>query len=193
MMPSYLKDLYLPLVFNQYTSTVGAYIQESAADEHIVDSVNNKISGFVTSSFGQMEDSMGKYFEVKNPTATPFALLQIDNGIIQSPKTKKCDCAIANGKEICFIEFKANAYSSSLSAIKRNYRKAIAQIERTIDIFDSYYVTCGRTIRTLRAVEAYICFRKGYPRSTSSQMNYQVSFAKRNKGIPLSFSSKKIL
>lgn len=192
MIPTYLNNLALEQVFSTYCNNVDQYILESTSDEHIVDSDAQKISGFVTSSFGQIEDTSLKYFAVENPNGGRYALLQIDNGIIQSSSTKKCDCIIANASSMCFIEFKANAYSNVSSTIKKNYAKAMEQLRTTIGFFDTHHNSKGVDFRTLRNVEAYICFRHGYPRSTSSQMNYQVSFAANNR-IPLSFVRKKVL
>ena len=193
MIPEYLSNLQLSQVFTTYTNTVDQFIQESTSDELIVDSEEQKISGFVTDTFGQSEKSAQKSFSVSNPSLNPYALLQIDNGIIQSSGTKKCDCAIANDKSLCFIEFKANANSSKLPIIEKNYKKAIEQLITTIGFFDTFHNSQGVDFRTLRSVEAYICFRKGYPRSTSTQMNYQVSFAAKSNGIPLSFKRNKVL
>ena len=192
MIPTYLIDLQLPQVFAAYCSSVDSYLLQSTTDEHIVDSDVQKVSGFVTAAFGQAEDAAGKYFTVENPLGQPYVLMQIDNGIIRSSATKKCDCAIANSASLCYIEFKANAYSSNTSTIQKNYHKAMEQLSTTIGFFDSYLSTCGQDIRVLRAVEAFICFRHGYPRKTSSQMNYQVAFAAVNNGIPLSFVRKKV-
>lgn len=193
MIPEYLSNLQLSQVFATYTNTVDQFIQVSTADELIVDSEIQKISGFVDANFGQAEKVARKYFSVSNPTQKPYALLQIDNGIIQSSETKKCDCAIANDASLCFIEFKANANSSNLSTIAKNYKKAIEQLITTIGFFYTHHKSQGIDFRTLRAVEAYICFRHGYPRSTSTQMNYQVSFAVTSNGIPLSFRRSKVL
>lgn len=193
MIPTYLHDLQLPHVFAAYSTSVDSYLLQSTTDEHIVDAEAQKISGFVTSTFGQVEDAAGKYFTVENPTGQPYVLIQIDNGIIKSSLTRKCDCAIANSVALCFLEFKANAYSSNASTIQKNYRKAMEQLSTTIGFFDIHLSTSGQDIRTQRAVEAFICFRNGYPRKTSSQINYQVIFAAVNNGIPLSFVKKKVL
>ena len=193
MIPTYLLNLQLPQVFAAYSTSVDNYLLQSTTDEHIVDADVQKVSGFVTATFGQAEDAAGKYFAVENHSGQPYTLMQIDNGIIKSSATKKCDCAIANSASLCFIEFKANAYSAKASTIQKNYRKALEQLSTTIGFFDSHLSTCGQNIRTLRAVEAIICFRHGYPRKTSSQMNYQIAFAAANNGIPLSFVRKKVL
>ena len=193
MIPTYLLDLQLPQVFAAYSTSVDSYLRQSTTDEHIVDADVQKVSGFVTATFGQAEDAAGKYFTVENPSGQSYALIQIDNGIIKSSATKKCDCAIANSASLCFIEFKANAYSSKTSTLHRNYLKAMEQLSTTIGFFDRYLSTFGQDIRNLRIVEAFICFRHGYPRNTSSQMNYQVAFAAANNGIPLSFARKKVL
>lgn len=192
MIPSYLADLDIPQVFAPYTSTPSKYLQVSNQSEHVVDSVDCGISGFVTASFGQTENLAMKFFAVENPTSRPYALLQIDNGFIQTTATKKCDCAIANDNDICFIEFKANATSKETSVINANYRKAIEQLSTTIGLFNAHYAKKGLDLRKIRKTEAYVCFRAGYPKSTSSQMNYKVRFMSQT-GISLSFERKKIL
>jgi len=192
MIPAYLSNLQLDKVFASFCSDVGQFIQESTSDEHIVDSEEQRISGFVTNTFGQLEDSSFKYFTVENSNGRSYALLQIDNGMIQSKSTKKCDCAVANDTCLCFIEFKANAISSNNLKIERNYEKAIEQLSTTIGFFDTHHNSQGVDFRSLRSVEAYICFQQGYPRSTSSQMNHQVSFARINR-LPLFFIRKKAL
>lgn len=193
MIPTYLKDLDLEKVFATYTLTPDKYLEESDKNEHIVDSESQKISGFVSPSFGLKEDKANKYFAVENSTASQYALLKIDNGLIQTEKTRKCDCAIANAQEICFIEFKANATSLVKKTIEGNYHKAIDQLTTTIHIFNDYYASVGTDIKSLRKVEAYVCFRAGYPRSTASQMNYKLKFMAKNGGIKLSFERKKLL
>lgn len=80
-----------------------------------------------------------------------------------------------------------------MSVVERNYQRAIEQIETTMDIFRNNYSDQGVDYRQIRTTEAYICFRHGYPRITSTQMNYKVAFAAANGGIPLSFSREKIL
>ena len=59
MIPSYLNDLDLDKVFETYTSTPDLYLEESDKNEHIVDSESQKISGFVSPSFGSQERSEG--------------------------------------------------------------------------------------------------------------------------------------
>ncbi len=196
MIPENLANLQLSQVFAAYCSDIDRYILESITDEFIVDSSTKKISGFVTTTFGQEEKAAEEYFTVENPTGKPFSLLQIDNGIIKKnvgAATQKCDCAIADDKSLCFIEFKTKACSNLLSTIENNYRRAIKQLIATISIFDNYHKSQGIDVRDLRTVEAYICFRQGYPRISSSQMNYQVAFAQISNGIPLSFDRKKVL
>lgn len=193
MIPSYLHDLALPNVFAHYTKQVESYLLESTKNEHIVDSEAHHICGFVTPTFGQEEDKAQRYFAIENPSAKPYALLQIDKGLIQHRNTKKCDCAIANDTNICFIEFKANAESGCHKTISKRYDKAIEQLQTTINIFNQHYSVQNTDVTTLRNVEAYICFRQGYPKFTSMQMNYKAKFTQQNHGIPLSFATTKIL
>ena len=75
MIPTYLNDLDLPQVFSLSSQEVVNYIQESNKDEHIVDSESQRISGFVSATFGQCEDAAQKYFSIENPTTVPFACM----------------------------------------------------------------------------------------------------------------------
>ena len=193
MIPVYLSDLELPYVFAQYCKSPEKYMRESNADEHIVDSDRKKSSGFVTAHFGQEEDKADKYFSIVNQSGHSYSLLLIDKGLIKTPLTKKCDCAVVNSKDLLLIEFKANALTDNPLRIDNNYQKAIEQILATMNIFAAYYRTINVSLKDLRNVEAYICFRHGYPKNTASQMNYQVSFAQRSGGIPLSFKQERIL
>lgn len=193
MIPTYLNDLELPQVFSLSSQEVVNYIQESNKDEHIVDSESQRISGFVSATFGQCEDAAQKYFSIENPTTVPFALLQVDNGLIKSHDVRKCDCIIVNDAYIGFIEFKANATSDCNMTVRKNCWKAMEQLKATIEVFNQRYIHQRKNIKSYRSnVEAFICFRPGYPKIKSSQINYRVRF-KDDIGIPLSFDRKKIL
>lgn len=193
MIPTYLNDLELPQVFSLSSQDVVNYIQESNKDEHIVDSESQRISGFVSATFGQCEDAAQKYFSIENPTTVPFALLQVDNGLIKSHDVRKCDCIIVNDAYIGFIEFKANATSDCNMTVRKNCCKAMEQLKATIEVFNQHYIHQRKNIKSYRSnVEAFICFRPGYPKIKSSQINYRVRF-KDDIGIPLSFDRKKIL
>ncbi len=193
MIPTYLNDLHLDVVLVAYTSNIEAYLQESNGNEHIVDSETLKISGFVTSTFGQPEELELKYFDVQNPNRKDFSLLQIDNGVISSvAPTKRCDCAVITDQVLSFIEFKANALSSNTKTIKSNYKSAMKQLQVTIDIFKTGVADLGCSLSTLRSLEAFVCFRRGYPRVTTSEMTYRTHFAARTH-VPLSFEPTKVL
>ena len=193
MIPVYLNDLQLNQVLAAYTANVEAYLQESNGNEHIVDSETLKISGFVSPTFGQPEELAQKYFEVQNSNNRYFSLLQIDNGAISATAhIKRCDCAVLTDKEISFIEFKANALSVKTKTIKNNYKSAMKQLRITIDIFRSGIAASGVSLSVLRNFEAFVCFRRGYPRVTTSEMTYRTSFAVQTH-VPLSFNPIKIL
>lgn len=193
MIPTYLSDLRLDVVFSDYCTQVDLYILETSQNEHIVDSASAGISGFVSPTFGQVEECNGKYFEVKNLSLVPYSLIQIDNGVIKTKfPVKKCDCAIINRKELCFIEFKANANSRNPYVIEKKYKDAIEQIVSIKRLFDKKLEMLDSNLEALRNIEAHICFRRGYPRNTATMMAYQVSFAQ-HYGFPLSFKGEKIL
>jgi len=191
MIPAYLDDLRLDEVLAPYTSNVGEYIIPSDKDEYIVDSESQKVCGFVTPIFGQEEFESGKFFELKNPGKKDFALLQIDNAAIGTNLTCKCDCAILNDQFFFFIEFKANATSTKRTAVRKNYQKAMKQLKQTKDIIQGGLTPLGINLMEKRNVEAFVCFRKGYPRFTTSEAQYRMNFAIQTGGIPLSFDPVK--
>ena len=192
MIPSYLSDLQLDAVFAAYTSHIDSYLQQTNKSEYVVDSESAKVSGFVSSSFGRDEYDADKYFFVNNLKHKVFSLLQIDNATISTHTTSKCDCAILNDSFFSFIEFKANAISTKKNTVKSNYKKAIKQLRVTQDIVRNGLAAQGKDFLTMRDVEAYVCFRKGYPRFTNSEAQYRVKFAE-DTGIPLSFDPAKII
>lgn len=193
MIPAFLQDLSLPVALSAYCANVDPYIQQSSNEkEHVVDLERGGVSCFVTATQGQAEDAAGKYFEVRNPNRKDFALLQIDHGIINTNITK-CDCAIADNKELCFIEFKANATSSKTSSLRHNYKKAMRQLGATITYFTNGIRAAGNELTSLRSIEAYVCFRHGFPRKSAAEMGYQTEFALQNNGCPLSFEPLKEL
>lgn len=193
MKADFLNDLFLESVLSSYSKNVFDYILYSNQSEHIVDIEEIGMSYFVTEEIGQEEDANEKYFEVINVSKKDFALLQIDNGLIKTCETKKCDCAIVDDRGLCFIEFKANAISTNTNQVRKNYRKAMQQLGTTISIFKSGLSSLGKDLDRQRKLEAYVCFRRGYPRVTSSEINYQVEFSINNNGCPLYFEPKKIL
>ena len=67
------------------------------------------------------------------------------------------------------------------------------QLQTTIELFSNGLTARGFNLVSLRNVEAFVCFRKGYPRITTSEMNYRTTFARNTGGIPLSFNGLKIL
>lgn len=75
MIPTYLNDLELPQVFSLSSQDVVNYIQESNKDEHIVDSESQRISGFVSATFGQCEDAAQKYFSIEKSYYCAFCFV----------------------------------------------------------------------------------------------------------------------
>lgn len=81
----------------------------------------------------------------------------------------------------------------AILTVRKNCCKAMEQLKATIEVFNQHYIHQRKNIKSYRSnVEAFICFRLGYPKTKSSQINYRVRF-KDDTGIPLSFDRKKIL
>lgn len=193
MIPAYITSIHLESAFHPYCYNIDPFLLHSSSNEHIVDSETLKISGFVTPAFGQIEDADLKFFEILNSKGKSFSLMQIDHAIINTTATSKCDCAIIDDTWLDLIEFKANAQSDKPKTIRKNYKKAMKQLQKTLKIIESSLAASGHTIRDKRTIEAFVSFRKGYPRTTSSEMAYRTTFATRTRGIPLFFDGKKTI
>lgn len=192
MMPPFLQDLQLEVVFTSYCSNILPHVLTSNRDEHVVDPDNGSGSVFVSPMVGQLEEQTGRFFKINNPAKIPFSVLQIDHCIISTNEVNKCDCAIVDDAELSFIEFKTNATNTTTKGFRRNTNKAITQLKFTLSIFQQELNRLGLDLDTLRQVDCYVCFYQGYPRHTASEMNYCAEFSL-DTGYALSFDPNKTL
>lgn len=83
-----------------------------------------------------------------------------------------CDFVIFDENDFCFVEFKLNATSLQLRAIRKNRTKAVKQLSNTISKFDD---ALSKNYEGLN-LEAYICTPETYPREDSSWQSISVAF-----------------
>ncbi len=126
-------------------------------------------------------NEMGKCFSVYNEQSLEIFFIPIDgkNGLLNFG-TSYCDTVIFSKKDFCFLEFKLNATSQEVRAIRKNRKKAIKQLSNTIDYFDE---KLDKNYLGLN-LEAYVSTPNTYPRQDTSWMNFEVEFLEKF-GIPL--------
>lgn len=83
-----------------------------------------------------------------------------------------CDFVIFDDNDFCFVEFKLNANSLEERAIRKNRKKAIAQLKNTIALFDS---KLNNNYSDLK-LEAYVCTPETYPRGDKGWTDLAIAF-----------------
>jgi len=126
-------------------------------------------------------------FKVKNKTSKNIGFIPVDGktGYIGCG-ISCCDTILFNNKYFCFIEFKLNATSLKPNAVKRNRKKAIKQLGRTI----SYFNTKLHSNYLNLFLEAHISTPPTYPRADTKWKSYRIAFFQKFH-IPLFESNEK--
>lgn len=129
-----------------------------------------------------------KCFAIKNQNNKEICFIPIDgnNGLLNHRGTSCCDAVVFNEQYFCFLEFKFNATSVEIRAIRKNRKKAIEQLSKTIDFFDDQL---DKDYLDLK-LEAFISTPKTYPRQDTAWVNIEVEFLE-EYGIPLFETNEK--
>ncbi len=72
------------------------------------------------------------YFQVNNPATTEYAVWKYDGCFFPLRGPARCDIILFSDVKIAFVELKLNATSLKNRAIKENRKKAISQLETSI-------------------------------------------------------------
>jgi hypothetical protein len=83
-----------------------------------------------------------------------------------------CDFVFFDDNDFCFVEFKLNATSLEERAIRKNRKKAIDQLKKTIALFDH---KLNRNYNDLK-LEAYVCTPETYPRGNNGWRDFAIAF-----------------
>ena len=102
-------------------------------------------------------------------------------------KASYCDTIIFDNNYFCFLEFKLNATSVEIRAIRKNRKKAISQLSNTIDYFDN---KLDKDYSGLN-LEAFVVTPRTYPRKDTAWSNFEIEFLEKY-GIPLFEKNEKI-
>jgi len=182
--PEALDDLNLNNVFINYSTEVYKFLKEEIRDCYIADFPDGPCC-FVDINSESSCNSIEKCFSVRNNSGEEYWLLQIDKGVIKK-SVKKCDCAVMNRYSIAFIEFKANMTTENPKTMLKEYQRAQEQLKSTITLFRDVH---GKSLSSIRDLNAYVCLRKGYPKFGPLYQNISIAF-KNDTGIPLSFDGE---
>ena len=157
---------------------------ESSKSELIVDDTTH---GTIFVPLGSADG-----FEVNNPSARPFCLIQIDNRLLPQQKGGQCDGTFVYDESIHLLEFKTNTTTFDKKHGRKHYNKAIRQLRNTIKRFKLAGI---RLFALAPEVEAHICLNNTFPRSRTSEMNRALKFTndKKTKGVVLLFDNKKTI
>lgn len=137
-----------------------------------------------------------KCFKANNATRKEVVLLPLDNRIVTSHAVRQggiADCALLTDKEMTFIEFKTNVYSTEY--IEKHDKKAIEQLWNTYDkIIAPRCKNNNINITDKVDVDFYIVFDRelDVTAASATRLNMMVDFLERH-GLPLYFDNEKDL
>jgi hypothetical protein len=127
-----------------------------------------------------------KLFNILEAKTIAFIPIDGKNGLLRFGESC-CDFVIFDDNDFCFVEFKLNATILEERAIRKNRKKAIAQLKNTIAIFDR---KLGNNYSDLR-LEAYVCTPETYPRGDKGWIDLAIAFYDEIE-VPLFEQNKKI-
>lgn len=143
-------------------------IQDDINSQKPIIIVNNSIDGF----------------HIKNYSKSLISLIAVDGCLYKSNDGERCDGVIFGLNDICFFELKFNITSDRGQRKRENFKKAISQLESTINYFKTCFVSTNKNLLEFN-LEAFVCMQDtSYPRDKASRNQKKVEFLERN-GIPL--------
>lgn len=151
------------------------FIADYKGQSHLIlntDKTNNSCKIKINKIEQTIEDfEITKTFFVSNAKIIAFIPVDGKFGLLGYGDSY-CDCIIFDANDLCFIEFKLNATSLEIRAVRKNREKAISQLGNTIKLFDKKLSGNYSGLH----LEAYICTPDIYPRENASWEVLRVSF-----------------
>jgi hypothetical protein len=151
--------------------------------DETLDEYTIEIDGQMTRIKGLSNDNL---FLVQSKTIVGFLKIHGKKGLLDK-RESHCDAILYNEKDFCFIELKLNASSLKDRAIMTNRKKAISQLENTLDKFDAIL---SKNYNGLN-LEAYVSTIPTYPRNNTAFQALARVFLEKN-GVPLFEENSKI-
>lgn len=136
----------------------------------------------VEQPFRLVSESDRYQFSITNNLDEPYTLVKVDNCLIISKTTRKCDALLYNSSTFFFIELK----DVSVKGRKAARSEAIEQLEVTLKMFDGFNFEG-------RMVSAIIGFRTEQPYVVNTSKNTKRAIFKELYGVELQEGSQIIL
>lgn len=136
------------------------------------------------------QPTQDKICKVLNPSQDTAILLPIDNRFIKNNVNGIADAAVFNTKDFHFVEFKTNAEGNSDYAVAETYKKAMEQLNETLNLFESKINAVKVDFRKQVNIECNIIVSETFPRNKSAEMTNAILFAQQTSGIPLGFDNE---
>ncbi len=139
-------------------------------------------------------DNETKCFKANNTTQKEIVLLPLDNRIVTGHTVRQggvADCALLTDKEMSFIEFKTNVYSTKF--IEKHDEKAIEQLWNTYDnIITPRCKNKDIDITDKVDMDFYIVFDRelDVTAASATRLNMMVAFLEQHR-LPLYFNNEK--
>ena len=192
VLPQSIADLHLMQAFKGYAVPISQCIKSSTNEMiFVADKEQERYSDFVASQ--SIEYKLGKVLIIHNEQLKEIVLIQIDNKLISSSSSQpRCDCAIADDKKFCFVEFKTNAIGNTEDAYSQTYKTAMKQLSKSIQLFADKTQQVGFPLKDRRKLSAHICTSLRFPRIQTSEIGYAVKFGLLEH-LPLYFDNEIII
>lgn len=155
----------------------------SSVIAYIADDDTMGVSHFVDNS-GEHD----KCLKVINLQSHEYALLGIDHSLIKEKEGGIADCGVFDDRKFWMVEFKTNAQGNSDVAVEDTYKKAINQIEKTIELFSDSMSKADVDFVEASDLQCNIVTARSFPRMTALEASLSLEFAMDNNGVPLYFS-----
>ncbi|MFK7949120.1 MAG: hypothetical protein AB8G11_16135 [Saprospiraceae bacterium] len=147
-------------------------IMDYKGQSYIIDKIATKATCDLISNPSLTVDyDKNKSFVIKQAQGINFIPIDGKDGLLGYGDSF-CDCVFFDENDFCFVEFKFNAESIEIRAIRKNRKKGITQLGNTIDEFDEMvdYDFEGLNL------EAYISTPITYPRESDGFEALKVQF-----------------
>jgi len=141
-----------------------------------------------TSTLSETCENIKLCFSISNTSGKSVHFIPIDGkeGILGFG-ISNCDAVFFSEKQFSFLELKLNATSLADTAVLKNRRKSVGQLESTIQFFDE---KLEKNYEGL-SIEAIIATPSFYPRLDSSWQDISTEFLEKNR-IELFETTKKV-
>jgi hypothetical protein len=151
-----------------------------------IDMANNSYKIRINKTEQTLADfDKNKAFEVENSKLVGFIPIDGKYGLLKFDDSY-CDCIIFDENDFCFLEFKLNATSLEVRAVRKNRKKAVKQLGNTIQLFDEKMSNDYEGLK----LEAYVGTPETYPRENTAWESLKVEFLE-TYGIELFEGTKK--